>query len=270
MEIPVSMIATSASTRASSPLIGGRGRGVATDPPDAIGMVCEASSITSSGTTATTFGSVSRAWRCAVSSLAVKPRKAREKLRCARVPSRLRCLSRTAAVSVPALSITRYRPVGVRSALWQVGWPPVGVGGRRRLDARVGDRRGVRFGCGLGRRAAPTARRSGSASGRRAGWVRALGSPEDRTAWAWRQAWARRRARRWAVRRGSTGGGDSHRPRQGADQRHGDDGGKGEAGKGTAHWALRIDGASEETARLDVRLARRTSSPVWQPRPTHP
>ena len=66
---------------------------------------------TSSGTTATTFGSSSSSRFCFLSSLAEKPRNARVKDRSAVTPSRLRTFETTADVSVPFLSMTMKRPV---------------------------------------------------------------------------------------------------------------------------------------------------------------
>src|SRR6188508_135072 len=111
--IPVSTIATSASTRSSSPLIFDRGEDVAPTRGTPVGIVWAATSITSSGTTATTLGSASSAARWALSRRAVKPRNACLKDRSATMPSRVRCVLRTLVGSASPASMTMYRPAAI-------------------------------------------------------------------------------------------------------------------------------------------------------------
>ena len=85
---------------------------------------------TSSGTTATTFGSSSSSRFCFLSSLAEKPRNARVKDRSAVTPSRLRTFETTADVSVPFLSMTMKRPV--------VSGAPSAAGAARLAGGRPG------------------------------------------------------------------------------------------------------------------------------------
>ena len=122
---------------------------------------------TSSGTTATTFGSARRSRFCFLSSLAEKPRNARVKDRSAVTPSRLRTFETTAAVSVPLLSMTMKRPVGIGGALGGRARP-----GRRRAPVpRLGSVEGSTEGSVVGASVGVASVGVGSAVGAGSGGV---------------------------------------------------------------------------------------------------
>ena len=161
--MPVSTIATSALTRRSEPSMAAT---VLIRPPTRetpVGIVWVRWT-TSSGTTATTFGSSSSSLFCFLSSLAEKPRNARVKDRSAVTPSRLCTFETTAEVSVPFLSMTMKRPVvsGAPSVAGATGLAAVD-GSALGPGGRLG--RGLRGGR-LGRRRVGRGRFGGRGRGR--------------------------------------------------------------------------------------------------------
>ena len=111
-------------------------------------MVCAVRWTTSSGTTATTFGSARRSRFCCGSSLAEKPRNVLAKLRSALMPSRLRTFATTEAVSVSARSMTMNRPVA-SGAPSGAGWAWASAGAGSRLGSGSAGT-GVAAGASLG------------------------------------------------------------------------------------------------------------------------
>ena len=208
MAMPVSTIATSASTRSSTPLIVGDGS--SSRPPireTPVGVVWEVSWMISSGTTATTFGSARSARRCALRrAWRVNPRKAlgerAARPGCRRAP---RCWLTTPFGSAPDRSMTMYRPVG--------STPPVASpSGVRRLGVVIAVRRGGRLGAaGVGGRRSATAPRSArrglgrglgglGATASARGWTRVAGGT-DRLGRGRRDRGDERRGRRAGGRR---------------------------------------------------------------------
>ncbi len=118
---PVSTMATSASTRWSSPSSNATVDFLAPTRLTPFGIVCAVRWMISSGTTAATSGSVSSARRWRASSLAVKPLIARENVRPARTSARAAVRLTAVDVVSPVLSTTMYRPVASR--------PPFGAAG---------------------------------------------------------------------------------------------------------------------------------------------
>ena len=181
--IPVSTIATSASTRSSVPLMFATGEYLPPIRETPFGMVCPVRWMISSGTIAATFGSVRRALRWFASSEAVKPRKARANVRSARTSARVATRLTAAVVFVPDLSTTMYRPVASRPPL-TFGRADGSSGMARGSTAGVAARVGVTgatgaavgaLGCGAGV-GSGLAGGAGSAEG--AGWVLAVGSAD--------------------------------------------------------------------------------------------
>ena len=100
--MPVSTIATSASTRSSTPLIFAIVLLFVKIRETPVGVVWPATWMTSSGTTAKTLGSASSALRCFASSRALKPRIVLPKVRSALIPFWRPIRSTVALVSVPS------------------------------------------------------------------------------------------------------------------------------------------------------------------------
>ncbi len=118
---PVSMIATSASTRWSDPLMSATVERLAPTRRTPFGIVCAVSWMISSLMTATTLGSVRSARRWPASRVAVKPLIARVNVRPARTSARAAARLTAVAVLTPVLSTTMYLPVASR--------PPFGAAG---------------------------------------------------------------------------------------------------------------------------------------------